>query len=36
MAKYGRALCGANELDFDPKMRFLSTYVSDNYEMPSK
>ena len=36
MAKYSKALYASQDLNFDPKMKFLSTYVENNYEEPSK
>lgn len=36
MAKYGKALYGAGELEFDPKMRFLQNYAAKNSEVGDK
>ena len=36
MAKYSKALYSSQELIFDPKMKFLTTYIENNYEDPPK
>ena len=36
MAKYSKALYDSQDMNFDPKMKFLTAYIDKNYEDPPK
>ena len=36
MAKYSKALYASSEVEIDPKLRFLSKYVEENYDPRAK